>query len=466
MDNKKLLMEWIDTNREKFQSVSEALWEKPELSMQEYFASEQLCKLLREQGFEVQMGPAGLPTAFVATYGSGKPIIGFSSEYDALPGLSQRKDKNIKEPVAALAPGHGCGHNLIATGGIMAASALKQLIERKNLKGTIKIFGTPAEELCIGKPFMAKAGLFEGLDAVLDWHPSHLNRGGACDTNAYFNVKYHFKGVSAHGNAPWFGKSSLDGAMLMAHALEMLREHIKPGTETSATTLNYAFPDVGNSFPNVVPDKTTIWCVGRMKDAELAADVMKRVDACAKGSALATGTSVEAEVIAATHDMIPNLTLSMLFEKNLKEIGTVAYSPEDQKNAKEIQKNLNVEQTGYTGEITPAKLASQPVTDSSEYSWFAPTALLTLALAPSEEVGWHSWPICKLAGSEIGQKVSVTAAKVLAASAYDLIQNKQILEKAKAELEERLKERKYETLLPADAVPDLAINEDIMSKFR
>ena len=466
MDNKKLLMDWIDTNREKFHFISDAIWEKPELSMQEYFASEQLCKLLNEQGFTVQSGIAGLPTAFVATYGSGKPVIGFSSEYDALPGLSQKKDSNWKDPVVSMAPGHGCGHNLLATTGIMAASALKYLLEKGNLQGTIKIFGTPAEELCIGKPYMAKTGLFEGLDAVLDWHPSHLNRGGACDTNAYFNVKYHFKGVSAHGNAPWLGRSSLDSAMLMGHALEMLREHIKPGTETSASTLNYAFPDVGNSFPNVVPDKTTIWCVGRMKNAELAADVMKRVDACARGCALATGTDVESEVITATHDMIPNLTLSKLFEKNLRAIGTVPYSEEDQKNAKEIQTYLGVRPTGYTGEIISTRLGSQPVTDSSEYSWFAPTGLLNMALTPSEDVGWHSWSTCKLAGSEVGKKVSVTVSKILAISAYDLIDQPQTLKEAQNELRERLEGRKYETLLPVNAVPDLTINEDIMSKFR
>lgn len=466
MQNKKKICKWIDENKEKTFAISDLLWENPELSMQEYTASKAVSGFLEEQGFSVQRNISGMPTAFIAEYGSGAPVLAFSSEYDALPGLSQKKDSTVHDPVVEMAPGHGCGHNLMATGGILAAAALKQYMESEGLPGTIKVFGTPAEELCIGKPFMARDGLFEGVDAFIDWHPNHLNRAAACDTNAYFNVKYHFTGVSSHGNAPWNGRSSLDGAMLMGHAIEMLREHIKPGNEDSPTTLNYAFPDVGNSFPNVVPANTIIWCVGRMKDAELAGDVLQRLNDCAEGCAKATGTTVKREVITATHDSIPNLRLGKLVEENLRYVGVPDYSEKDQEAAKAIQRTMQVKETGYSKEIPETTLGSQPVTDSSEYSWYAPLAFLNVALAPSADAGWHSWTTCKFAGSEVGKRVLETVGKTLALVGYDLLHHPEILDEAKAELKERLGGRTYKTLLPDDAMPDLTTNQDMMEKFK
>lgn len=466
MENKKKICQWIDSQKERAFAISDYLWEHPELSMQEYEAAEKLTELLEAEGFTVERGAAGLPTAFTAVWGKGSPVLAFSSEYDALPGLSQKKDSTSHDPVIPMAPGHGCGHNLMATGGVLAAMALKQQMEVSELTGTIKVFGTPAEELCIGKPFMAKAGCFEGVDAFIDWHPSHLNRAAACDTNAYFNVKYHFSGKSCHGNAPWEGRSSLDGAMLMGHAIEMLREHIRPGSETSATTLNYAFPDVGNSFPNVVPAQTIIWCVGRMKNAEMAADVLKRLQACAQGCAMATGTTVKQEVITATHDMIPNLQLGNLVEENLRMVGAPCYSDQDQEAAKAIQREMGAAETGYSGAIEETILSSQPVTDSSEYSWYGPIAFLNVALSPSADAGWHSWSSAKFAGSQVGKRVLETAAKTMALVGYDLLTKPEVLDKAKTELKERLGGKTYETLLPADAEPDLTTNKDIMDKFK
>lgn len=466
MEGKKKICDWIDSNKKQAFDISDYLWENPELSMQEYGSSKKVADYLEQSGFKVAKGVAGMPTAFIAEFGEGAPVIGFSSEYDALPGLSQKKESTHEDPVVPMAPGHGCGHNLLATGGVLAAIALKEYMVENKMSGTLKVFGTPAEELCIGKPFMAREGLFEGVDAFIDWHPNHMNRAAACDTNAYFNVKYHFAGVTAHGNAPWNGRSSLDGAMLMGHAIEMLREHIRPGTEASATTLNYAFPDVGNSFPNVVPAKTIIWCVGRMKDAALAADVLQRLTACAEGCAIATGTTVKREVITATHDMIPNMCFGKLIEDNLRLVGAPKYSEEDQEAAKAVQKSMGVAQTGYTGEILKTVLGSQPVTDSSEYSWYAPIAFLNVALAPSADSGWHSWTTAKFAGSEVGKRVLETVSKTLALTAYDMLTKPELIEEAKTELKERLNGQSYETLLPEEAEPDLETNKDIMEKFK
>lgn len=453
MSKKDLLLQWIATHKKPFIQLSQDLWAHPELSLEEHYAAEQLAALLQNQGFTVTPGAASMPTAFTAVWGSGTPVLGFSSEYDALPGLSQNKDKSNHTPITVGGPGHGCGHNLLAVGGIMAACALKQVMEENQLPGTIKIFGTPAEELCIGKPFMAKNGYFKDVDVFLDWHPSHMNRGAACDTNAYFNVKYHFRGKTAHGNAPWNGRSALDTAMLTAHAIELLREHIKPGSEDAPTTLNYAFPDVGSSFPNVVPDYSVLWCVGRMKNAALAADVLKRVNQCAAGCALASETIVQTEVITATHDFIPNLHLAHLVDQNLNYTGLPVFSEKDQETAMAVQKEMDVTPTGFSQRIEPVALGSQPVTDSSEYSWFAPVAFLNLALTPSEDTGWHNWAVTKFSNSEIGQKVLESAGKVLACTAYDLLTNPTVLQAAREEWKKRLDGRSYQSLLPDDAVP-------------
>lgn len=464
---KQWIEQWIEMNQEEYLLAGQTLWEKPELSMQEYQSVSILTDLLESHGFRVERGVVDLPTAFVATYGRGDPVIAFSSEYDALPGLSQKLDCNFKEPVFAGAPGHGCGHNLMGITGIMSASALKHFMESNNIKGTIKIFGTPAEELCIGKPYMARAGLFEGIDAFLDWHPTYSNKAGSCKNNAYFNIKYHFTGKSAHGNSPWFGRSSLDAGMLMGHAIEMLREHIKPGNNPeSAPTINYAFPDVGNSFPNVVPDRTTVWCIGRVKDAEQAAEVIARVDKCAEGAAIATETTVEREFVTATHNMIPNLRISNALEENLNRIGAPSYSLEENNAAIDIQKKLGIAETGFTREIIPVSLSSMPVTDSSEYSWFAPLGFLNLALIPSESCGWHNWVVTRFAGSSVGKKVVITASKILATTGYDLLTNPEIIKESKEELNQRLKGRTYKTLLSEDAKPDLYINSDIMDKYK
>ena len=462
---KELIEQWIENNKEEYLAIAKKLWNKPELSMQEYQAFSILTDLMESHGFMVERGVAGIPTAFVATYGSGKPVIAYSSEYDALPGLSQKAECNFKEPALPGAPGHGCGHNLMGIVGILSAFALKYFMESNDIEGTLKIFGTPAEELCIGKPYMAREGLFEGVDAFLDWHPSFLNKAGSCENNAYFNLKYHFKGKTAHGNAPWFGRSTLDAGMLMGHAIEMLREHIRPANPDAATTINYAFPDVGNSFPNVVPDKTTLWCIGRVKDAEQAADVIARVDRCAEGAATATETTVEREFITATHNMIPNLRISYALEENLNRIGAPSYTLEEQAAAIEIQKALGISETGFTRQIIPVSLGSMPVTDSSEYSWFAPLGFLNLALIPSESCGWHNWIATRFAGSGVGKTLIITASKILATTGYDLLMRPEIIIESKEELDQRLNGRAYKTLLSDDAMPDLSINKEAMDKY-
>ncbi|HWQ50248.1 MAG TPA: amidohydrolase [Terriglobales bacterium] len=463
---KQFIYDWIDKNGAPFDEAADFLWQNPELGMEEKKSSAKLMALLEKYGFAVEKGVAGMPTAFVATWGKGGPVIGFSAEYDALPGLSQEVGTG-KKALREGAPGHGCGHNLLGTTAIYAAIATKQLLEEKKLPGTLKVFGTPAEELCIGKPFMARAGLFKGVDVLLDWHPMNYNRADYDVCNAYFNVKYHFKGKTAHGNSPWFGRSTLDAAMLQAHAVELLREHIRPSTlgPEAANTVNYTFSDVGPEFPSVVPDRTTAWYVGRFDQTELMVEVMERIDNCAKGAALATETTVEKELITATHDKIPNKVLAEVMHRNLEEVGAPKFTEEEQAFVKAMQREVGAPETGLDEAIWPFGGGSSGVCDTSEYSWDVPYVILWVTMAPAG-VGWHNWIVASCAGSPIGKKAMNTAAKIIAATALDLAVSPETVKAARAELDERLAQRNYIAVLPEELAPPVGINKAVMEKYR
>lgn len=292
-DVKQFIIDYIDANKAEYLDVIKQVWGKPELGMEELFASTLYAEILEKKGFTVERGVAGMPTAFVATYGTEDLSIGFSVEYDALPGLSQ-KVQTTKEPVSSGAPGQGCGRNLIGTGAVLAADVFKAAIEKFGIKARLKVFGTPAEELCIGKPVMGNAGLFEGLDAVIDWHPWFESSGNYKETPAYFNVKFHYKGRTAHGNSPWHGRSALDGAILQTHAIEMFREYMVPEPNPDAAhTINYTFSDTGPEFASVVPDRATLWVIGRFTISEDLTDILPRIVKTAEGAAMMTGTTAE-----------------------------------------------------------------------------------------------------------------------------------------------------------------------------
>ena len=456
------IVEWIDKNQKNFADAADKIFDHPELGMQEFFAVGILEELLVKYGFAVEKGVAGIPTAFVAVYGSGNPVVAFNCEYDALPGLSQQKYAD-KVPVIDGAPGHGCGHNLIGTGNICGAVALKEAMEKFGLSATIKIFGTPAEELCIGKPFMARAGLFKGIDFFMDWHPSFQNYM-VCDTNAYFSTYYHFKGRTAHGASPWNGRSALDSALLMAHASEMLREHVPPGKEGSENTWNYTFPDVGPEFPNVVPDRSTSWYIGRFSTSEIMNDFMLRLDKCAEGAAIATGTTVTKELVTAIHERIPNMALNKVIYDNWIKLGTLTFTQKEQQFAKEISKNGGFEPTGITEDIMPNLEYNSGVTDTSEYSWFAPAPLINISMAPAVG-GWHNWMITAYAGGRIGRKAMLYAGKLMAVSSIDLILEPDLLAEIRKEYDKRLNGRTYASLL-GNLPPAVDVNKQTMEKYR
>lgn len=468
-DGKDFVLSWLDNHCDSFFSYSDSIWSFAELGCEEFLSSRLLVGVLRDNGFEVREGAAGMPTAFVAKWGHGRPVVGFSCEYDALPGLSQQF-LNLgrppeKLPVVEGAPGHGCGHNLLGVGNIMAAVAVKEWLARAEIPGTVMVFGTPAEELCVGKPFMARERIFQGVDAILDWHP-WFHSSANCDTcNAYFNVKYHFHGRTAHGNAPWMGRSAMDSALLMAHAIELLREHIPPGATDAANTINYTFSDVGPEYPSVVPDRSTVWVVGRITDSEQMGSIVERVHKCAEAASLATETTLKIDFKTATHEKIPNKTLSSLLYKNFLDVGAPVFDRDEQEFAKNMQREMGVEEKGLVEDILTFEAGSSVVTDNSEYSWFAPFAMVWVTAAPVG-LGWHNWQVTAAARSSIGKKAMKVASKVLAASCVDLFLQPGLLEQSKLELSKRLAERTYEPLIPDEVNPPIDMNRKTMKKFR
>jgi len=466
MRKKKYTIDWIESNKGDFRKLSDALWIYAELGMQEYQSSKAITDYLKANDFKLEIGTADMPTAFVASFGVGEPVIGFSCEYDALPGLSQKKATNHKSPIIEGAPGHGCGHNLLGPGAIMAAIALKNAMMDFALKGTIKIFGTPAEEVCVGKPYMARAGLFSSVDTFIDWHPEVFNSASYDTCNAYFSIKYHFKGRTAHGNSPWFGRSALDAAILMGNMIEFLRENISPGKPPwAANTINYSFPDVGPAFPSVVPDRSTLWCVGRIVTSEEMDYVITRIHKCAKAAAMATETKVEIEIVSGSHERIPNKTVCQVLYNNLQAIGPPQFTEDENNFARKMQKDLGVPETGLDSSIIPFGGDSDGVSDNSEYSWFAPFGMLNIVVGPNG-IGWHNWQVTASVGSTIGKKTMDIAAKVLAASGIDLLTNPGIIGEAKKEWNERLKGRVYRSFIPKAVKPPILINREIMDRYR
>lgn len=463
VEGKKQVAAFIASHGDEFDRYSDAIWQYPELGCEEHRSSELLQTALKGYGFNVQAGVAEMPTAFVAKWGSGKPVIGFSCEYDALPGLSQHSIPE-KSPVLEGAPGHGCGHNLLGVGSMLAAVATKQWLAAGHHPGTVVVLGTPAEEICVGKPFMARAGLFEGFDAILDWHPGNYTAAQYTTCNAYFNIRYHFKGRTAHGNVPWLGRSAMDGALLMGHAIELLREHIPPGITGAANTINYTFSHLGPEYPNVVSDRATVWVVGRITTAEEMEKIIPRICRCAEGAATATGTAVHEEFICASHDRIPNKAITEVMDQNLRVLAPLRFNEAEQAFAGKLQETLGLEPLGMEEAYTDLSGGAAGVSDNAEYSWFAPFSMLRVAVAPAG-VGLHNWQSVAAAGHTIGKKAMKTAASVLAASAVDLMARPELLAEAGKEFREQTAGRDYRSLIPSDVEPPLTINRAVMEKY-
>ena len=350
---KLMILDFLESYQKRMAEIAKAIWEYAELGLEEVRSSAMLAKELEAHGFRVTRGVAQMPTAFEAAFGEGKPVIGIIAEYDALPGLSNHAIP-YKSPITEGAPGHGCGHNLFGTASAAAAIALKQVIEKYRLPGTIKLFGTPAEEVCIGKPYMAREGCFEGVDAFLDWHPDENTTAYYRTCNAYASVRFTFHGQSAHGNKPWLGRSALEAAELMGAAVNFLRGHMDPGKPPDgAATINYTYTNCGQ-YPNVIPDLAEAWYIYRIPARTDLEAIHERILKCAKGAAIATETEWEAKILTGTHELIPNERMAELLSENLQQIGPPQFNQEEERFAKELHRTYQTPFQGLSSENPPA----------------------------------------------------------------------------------------------------------------
>lgn len=440
----------IDQEQAALIDVSDKIWAAAEIAFQETVSSKTLIAYARAQGFEVEVGVAQTPTAFVATYGSGKPVIGILGEFDALPGISQKVSPQ-KEPLQAGAAGHGCGHNLFGTASLGAAVAVKKLIEAGKIKGTVKFFGTPAEEKFFGKLWMARAGLFDDLDVCLDWHPADQVEADVQSSLALVDFKVEFFGQTAHASAdPWNGRSASDALELYTHGINMYREHIKP-----TVRIHYHIQD-GGQVVNVVPDYSRIWVRVRDTKREGMQAVYERVQAMAEGAAILANVDYKISLISGIHEILPNRAGGAAVQKNLETLGDIQYTDEETAFAYKIQAATGKPQIGIDGTVKPLRETLEHPgggsTDVGDVSFIVPVVRLGVATAP-KGTPWHSWAVVACGGMSIGHKGMLYASKALGMTMVDMFNNPKLRSAVKAEFAKRKGDYVYKGLLPEGPPP-------------
>ncbi len=441
---------WLEANMKQLSEINDEIGRLAEVAMEEYESAELLASYLEQSGFQVTRGVAGMPTAFVAVYGTGEPVIGILAEYDALPGLSQ-EPVPYKKPVEDGQPGHGCGHNIFGTASTAAAVAMKQVMENKNLEGTVKLFGCPAEETVVGKVFMARDGVFDGLSCCIQWHPSSVNSVSLEASNAMNQFQVEWFGQTAHSAGdPWHGRSALDAVELTNVGLNYLREHLKP-----TARIHYVILD-GGGAPNVVPDYARAWYYVRDIDRESVERDYGRVMKIIEAASLMTETTYKIHFISGVHEILPNQAGNEVVYGNLLLVGAPKFTEEEQNFAKNIQKELSLEEKGIKKEIEPFKLPQRSwgtgSSDVAEVSWLTPTTSLGIVFKPEGTPG-HHWSAVACGMMSIGHKAMLTAAKVMAASGLDFLESPEIIEKMRQEWTEKKKGKEYKSPLPPDLKP-------------
>ncbi len=432
--------------------VARTIWEYAEVGYQETKSSALLQQELKGAGFAVEAGVAGIPTAFVATAGSGKPVIGILAEFDALPGINQDAVPE-RRPIEGKQAGHACGHHLFGTASVSAGIAIADWLKRSGKKGTIRVYGTPAEEGGSGKVYMVRAGLFDDVDAVMHWHASDVNFAGIDKALANKSAKFRFHGLSAHASgAPEKGRSALDGVEAMDMMANMMREHIP-----SDARMHYVITS-GGSAPNVVPDFAEVYYYVRHIDANTVESIFDRLAKAGEGAALGTGTTMDYEVIGGTHNLLANETLAKVMNAKLNEVGGVAYTPEERAFAEKVYATLispSVE-LGSEAKVQPFDFERPGLgsTDVGDVSWNVPTVgLRTATWVPGTPA--HSWQATAAGGMSIGYKGMNVASQTLALTGRELFTRPDILAKAKAEFETRRgPDFRYKALL-GDRAPAL-----------
>ncbi len=447
---KNALYESINQRGEADWETALKIWRWAEPGYQETKSSQLLANKLTEAGFQVKRGVAEIPTAFTATYGKGQPVIGILGEYDALPGLSQEA-LPYRQKATGNVYGQGCGHHLFGVASASAAIALAEQIKAGNISGTIRFYGCPAEEGGSAKVFLVRAGLFKDCQAVLHWHPSSRNAAGDRSSLARNAVKFRFHGKSAHAaGSPEEGRSALDAVELTNHAAQLLREH------TPSDTRIHHVITAGGLAPNVVPDFAEVYYYIRHPKSAVVRDLYRRLVLCAQAGALATETKLEIDFQGGILEILPNNTLAQVSMANLKALNDLSYDTEQTKFASRLQQSLeNPKPLDSISEvIDQSGTVGMGSTDVGDVSWVVPTTGFNAACFVPGTPG-HSWQVVACGGTSIGRQGMNLAARVLAATAWDLYKQPKLLRAAQAEHQQRLGEGKYQTLMQPDQKPPL-----------
>ena len=475
MDNQKeQAIRILDDKKEMLWSMSDALWDHPETGFHEQFAADLYCRALEQEGFQVERNLAGIATAFSGTFGQGGPVIGFLGEFDALPGLSQAAGCAVKQPEQEDGPGHGCGHNLLGVGSMGAAIALKQYLEATGKAGTVKFFGCPAEEGGSGKGFMARDGVFDGVDIAFSWHPGDVNAVSSESSMANYQICYHFHGVSAHAAmAPELGRSALDALELMNVGVQFLREHVPTDTR-----IHYAITNTGGVAPGVVQPYAEAMYLMRAPQLPQVKELYERVNKIARGAAMMTETTVEIEFVKACSNTVLNTELRRVMQRNLEQIPADFFDQEDMEFAQRMvdtfphkdtyfeelagmiedpalrEEILKDKDTPLHSVVVPMVRESQGVvsSDVGDVSWNCPVAQIGATTMPAG-TPMHSWQTVAVRKSPMAHKGMVYAAKVMAASAIDALEDPDIIRRAKAEFVQRTGGRKYDPPIPPEVRP-------------
>lgn len=468
---KRIAIDAIECSSEIFTHLSDRIWEFAELSLKEYRSTEEYVRVLGELGFEVEEQVAGIPTAFLGKYGSGRPVIGILGEYDALSGLSQVGGSAVKEELAKGGNGHGCGHNMLGAGALAAAYGIKAYLEATGRPGTVIFYGTPGEEGGAGKAFMAKEGIWYDLDCALTWHPSDVNEVTTGTCNSCIQTLYKFKGVASHAAGdPEDGRSALDAVELMNVGVQYLREHTKDDAR-----IHYAIIDGGGFSPNVVQPTASVLYMVRSNLVKDANALQERVDKIAEGAAIMTETSFEKIFIDGCSNTVPNHVLESLLHRNMTEVGACVYTDEEwslanavkatyqshglptlaaqyDKAAREEVEKLseggNRALNDFVAPLYSSDCFSAGSTDVGDVSWQTPTAQCHTLCFTSGAPG-HSWQNVSLGKTSIGHKGLLLAGKIIAMTAVELFEDPSLIDLAKREFEERAKEG-YTCPIPKD----------------
>lgn len=449
-DNKLAVITSVDSKYDQLTDLSDKIWSFEEIAFQEVQSSKALADFAEANGFRVKRGVAETPTAFTAEYGSGSPVIGILGEFDALPGLSQ-KTVPTKEPLNPGSAGHGCGHNLFGVASLGAAIAVKELIEAGELSGTVRFYGTPAEEKFFGKLWMIRAGLFDDVDVVMDWHPSAETKANVQSSLALVDFMVEFTGQAAHASSdPWNGRSASDALELYTTGINYYREHVKP-----TVRIHYHIMD-GGKVVNVVPDYSKIWVRVRDTKRKGMDQVWKQVERMAEGAAIMADVDHKINLISGVHEILVNRTGGATLHSNMEYLGAIEYTDDEQAFGKKIQESTGKEQVGIISEIEPLEETLEHPgggsTDVGDVSWVVPTIRLSATTAP-KDTPWHSWAVVACAGMSIGHKGMIYASKALSMTMVDLFEDAELRQKVKEEFLERKGDYVYKGIVPDGPPP-------------